>query len=104
MTSGWPVAAASQNDERNRGLSPELGRDGRAIGGAGYLRFFSVARRKSTSRSSDWRMKRFSFCSNSGSRAPLAMDARRRVLERLDRQVDLAVFLDGDDLGLTPSR
>ena len=45
MTSGWPEAAAKQNGERNRGLSPELGRDGRAIGGAGYLRFFSVARR-----------------------------------------------------------
>ena len=59
--------AAKQDGEWNRGLSAELGRDGRAIGGAGYLRFFSVARRKSTSRSSDWRMKRFSFCSNSGS-------------------------------------
>ena len=44
-------------------------------------------------------MNRFSFCSNSGS------EPRRRsmrgcgVLQRLDRQVDLAVFLDGDDLG-----
>jgi hypothetical protein len=36
---------AKQDGERNRWLSPELGRDGRAIGGAGYLRFFSVARR-----------------------------------------------------------
>jgi hypothetical protein len=36
---------AKQDRERNRWLSPELGRDGSAIGGAGYLRFFSVARR-----------------------------------------------------------
>jgi hypothetical protein len=36
---------AKQDDERNRGFAPELGRDGRAIGGAGYFRFFSVARR-----------------------------------------------------------
>src|SRR5215467_3812440 len=28
-----------------------------------------------------------------------AFDARLRVLERLDREVDLAVLLDGDDLG-----
>jgi hypothetical protein len=38
-------SAARENNEGNRGLSAELGRDGRAIGGAGYLRFFSVARR-----------------------------------------------------------
>jgi hypothetical protein len=38
-------SAARENGKRNRGLSAELCRDGRAIGGAGYLRFFSVARR-----------------------------------------------------------
>jgi len=58
--------AASDNEKGNGGLASELGRDGRAIGGAGYFRLFSVARRTSTRRSSDWRMKRLSFCSNSG--------------------------------------
>jgi len=41
-------SATSDDDEGYGGLAPELGRDGRAIGGAGYLRLFSVARRKST--------------------------------------------------------
>ena len=35
-----------------------------------------------------------------GVTARTAVDARRGVLEGLDGQVDLPVFLDGDDLGL----
>ena len=35
-----------------------------------------------------------------GVRPAMAVDARLRILQSLDREVDLAVFLDGDDLGL----
>jgi hypothetical protein len=35
-----------------------------------------------------------------GVSVPAVESARRRILKGLDRQVDLAVFLDGDDLGL----
>ena len=44
-------------------------------------------------------MNFFSICSNSGSE-PRRGARRRGVLQRLDREIDLAVLLDGDDLRL----
>ena len=101
---GMSACAASQHHEGNRWLPPELGRDRLTIGLTSYLGAVLLSLVLDGALVVDLSLLGLSHEALQhlleAGVPPTALHTGRWILEGFDRQVDLAVFLDGNHLGL----